>query len=141
MIGEGEGSPVIGVLVGCNVKGNPGRGATVAASVGLELCLIKTEVNEDGGSVCTTFIIVGVWVVTGRAIPGRGTTGAGEGLEVSGTGLAFIVVVVSGSVGSLSGSAGLGFDTTTPSPFAKVTVSTPAYCSQEGQCPSSRHSS
>ena len=84
---------------------------------------------------------MGVPVVTGRAIPGRGTTGAGEGLEVSGTGLAFVFVVVSGSVCSLSGSAGLGFDTTTPSVLAKVTVSTPAYCSQEGQCPSSRHSS
>ena len=136
MTGEGEGFPVMGVLVGCEVKGIPGRGTTVAGSVGLELCLIKTEVNEDGESVCTTSFIVGDTVVTGRAIPGRGTTGAGVGFEVSGTGLAF-VAVLSGSA-SVSGS--LGFDTTTPLVLAKVTVSTPAYCSQEGQCPSSRHS-
>ena len=132
----------MGVSVGCDVKGIPGLGTTVAGSVGLELCLIKTEVSEDGESVCTTSFIVGDSVVIGRAIPGRGTTGAGVGFEVSGTGLAFVLVsVVSGSVGSLLGSAGLGFDTTTPSVFANVTVSTPAYCSQEGQCPSSRHSS
>ena len=127
----------MGVLVGCDVKAIPGRGTTVAGSVGLELCLIKTEVNEDGESVCTTSFIVGDLVVTGRAIPGRGTIGAGVGLGVSGIGLAFVTVLSASA--SVSGS--LGFDTTTPSVFANVTVSTPAYCSQEGQCPSSRHSS
>ena len=113
--GDTDGCRVVGATVGCEDCSG------VATSVGLELCSAAAGMDRVGDSVDDEEVSIVADV--GASDIGAGLDGGSSATSSSvswiGTGLASVAVSDSLSICSVSVSV-----------FVKVTVSTPAYCSQ-----------